>query len=335
MEKDDVVDLASLEELKVELNWKRDVKERALRRALLVFLMACILLGMAGAYFTYSNPRFIVEQADNPWPISFVFMSVFAYVLAIYLMSLNSKRTFNSTAENVFVQPLSPMAWELKAFAEGAEPGAAINEGTFVERANVEIKQPVPSQPVQGAKLSTPFEVYINSVVHALDERINISEKKAKELLDSGKMYLFRGIIFYMLTIFLWQLLNHYWGYSHFILLGMVSTSLMFIVVEFLAAWFLKQYRSYVDSSIVYLSVRSAFNRYLLTYYAVNQFEAQPESLKVLVELLSNEIKWPTHKDMTSNDFNYMVESMGAVTDVLEKLKGVIGSKDKGGSAAG
>jgi hypothetical protein len=67
----------------------------------------------------------------------------------------------------------------------------------------------------------------------------------------------------------------------------------------------------------------------------VNQFETQPESLKVLVDLLSDEIKWPTHKDVTSNDFNYMIESMGAVTDVLEKLKGVIGSKDKGSSAAG
>lgn len=334
MEMDDVVNLGSLEETKLERIWKRDVKERALRKALLVFLTACVVLGMAGAYFTYLNPRFIVEQADNPWPVSFLLVSVFACIVLVYLVSLNSKRTSMKPEESVFVQPMSPAAWELKQYIEGIEASAGNEEKAFAENADIEVKQAVPSVPIQSSKLSTPFEIYINSVVHALDERINISENKAKELLDSGKTYLFRGIIFYMVTIFLWQFLNHYWGYSHFILLGMVSTSLMFIVVEFLAAWFLKQYRSYVDSSIVYLSVRSAFNRYLLTYYTVNQFEGHPESLKVLVELLSDEIKWPTHKDVASNDFNYMIESMGAVTNVLEKLKGVIGSKDKGNSTA-
>ncbi|HGO9516528.1 hypothetical protein [Pseudomonas aeruginosa] len=173
------------------------------------------------------------------------------------------------------------------------------------------------------------FVKQIESVLVGLDKRILNSEKKASLLLDVGRSYLRRGIVWYVVSIIAWQVLffslNYQWSWAFGV--GIFSCSLAFIVVEFLAAWFLKQYRHYGDSIQVYLTVRSTFERYLLSYYVVNEYsEVEGDGDKCRAEMLrvlSEEIKWPDIKDTNSNDFNYMMKSMGSVVELLDKLKGV------------
>ncbi|HBP0144579.1 TPA: hypothetical protein L5P38_004060 [Pseudomonas aeruginosa] len=173
------------------------------------------------------------------------------------------------------------------------------------------------------------FVKQIESVLVGLDKRILNSEKKASLLLDVGRSYLRKGIFWYVGSIVAWQalffLVNYRWSWAFGV--GIISCSLAFIVVEFLAAWFLKQYRHYGDSIQVYLTVRSTFERYLLSYYVVNEYsEVEGDGDKCRAEMLrvlSEEIKWPDIKDVRSNDFNYMVKSMGSVVELLDKLKGV------------
>ncbi|WP_237859459.1 hypothetical protein [Pseudomonas sp. PGPR81] len=274
-------------------------------------LVCVVAVAMGVALIQF--PGAITRVMDNPTGPLLILFGAFVYVLTIYSVAIRRNLARLNKPEDVYVERAKTIADEIAILGEMQEANA---------RGEV--------RPI--LHLDTPFEDYVSKVVYALDARINLSENKAKELLGSGKAYLFGGIACYAVAIILWQIAEHIWGYSHFLLLGMISTSVTFVVVEFLAAWFLKQYRSYVDSSIVYLSVRSAFNRYLLTYYTVNQFGNNPEALKVMVDLLSEEIKWPTHKDVASNDFNYMMESMGAVVNLIDKLKGTVRGSGKTGA---
>lgn len=183
------------------------------------------------------------------------------------------------------------------------------------------------------------FARYVQSVISSLDERISLSEQKASMLLDRGTSYLRGGIYFYVATIVLWQVAIFFTGFHSHVWVGIISCSLTFLVVEFLAAWFLKQYRSYVDSSIAYLRVRSIFNRFMLSYYAINEFssegDAAGDARMQILKVLEEEIKWPELKDVNSNDFNFMLESMSSFTSALEKLRGTFDKdKDKGRASA-
>lgn len=177
-------------------------------------------------------------------------------------------------------------------------------------------------------------EHYIHGITKSLDRHIELSEKKASKLLDTGTMYLRRGIYFYVASIFVWQVVAHVWGVDKQLIFGVVSCSLTFLVVEFLAAWFLKQYRSFIDSSIQFMRVKSVFDRYLLSYYAVKEFsneesEGLAESKAQVLKVLAEEIKWPEALNSKAGDMNHMVQMFDSLAGVLEKMKKVSAKNEK------
>lgn len=177
-------------------------------------------------------------------------------------------------------------------------------------------------------------EHYIHGITKSLDRHIELSEKKASKLLDTGTMYLRRGIYFYVASIFVWQVVAHVWGVDKQLIFGVVSCSLTFLVVEFLAAWFLKQYRSFIDSSIQFMRVKSVFDRYLLSYYAVKEFssdesEGLAESKAQVLKVLAEEIKWPEALNAKAGDVNHMVQMFDSLAGVLEKMKKVSAKNEK------
>jgi len=177
-------------------------------------------------------------------------------------------------------------------------------------------------------------EHYIHGITKSLDRHIELSEKKASKLLDTGTMYLRRGIYFYVASIFVWQVVAHVWGVDKQLIFGVVSCSLTFLVVEFLAAWFLKQYRSFIDSSIQFMRVKSVFDRYLLSYYAVKEFSSEEsggvaESKAQVLKVLAEEIKWPEALNTKAGDMNHMVQMFDSLAGVLEKMKKVSAKNEK------
>ncbi|GFZ67516.1 hypothetical protein PSE10B_40380 [Pseudomonas amygdali pv. eriobotryae] len=124
----------------------------------------------------------------------------------------------------------------------------------------------------------SPLESHIYEVIKSLEQHIDLSDKKASRLLDTGTMYLRRGIYFYVTSIFVWQFVAHVWGVDKSLIFGVVSCSLTFLVVEFLAAWFLKQYRNFNDSSMQFMKVKSIFDRYLLSYHTLIHFSTDQDS---------------------------------------------------------
>ncbi|SDO97215.1 hypothetical protein SAMN04489798_4334 [Pseudomonas arsenicoxydans] len=180
--------------------------------------------------------------------------------------------------------------------------------------------------------LGTAYEVYVFSVIESLDKHISLTEEKGSNLLDRGLLFLFGGILFYIMAIIGWQMWAKYGEPEVSVMyIGMFASSVVFLVCEFLAAWFLKQYRHYVDASLACLRVKSVYDRYMLSYYAVKEMAPEgyeiSEKLNRVLEALKQDVSWPGHKDNMNNDFNYIVESMNTVHASLDKVKGLFDSK--------
>lgn len=171
---------------------------------------------------------------------------------------------------------------------------------------------------------SEPFEAYCSNILKSLSAYATASENTANKLLDKGVGFMAGGLIFYVLVIVVWQVfanLTH--PDSSVMYVGMAACSTTFIVVEFLAAWFFKQYRYYVEVSMACLRVRSGYDRYLLGYYALREFKGESDQgiREQMTAILKEDVKWPTYKAGAANDFNYMVESMSTAHTTLEKMK--------------
>lgn len=179
----------------------------------------------------------------------------------------------------------------------------------------------------------THFEKYISDVLRSLSAYADSSETTAQQLLDTGKAFMGRGLLFYGIAIIFWQFFANLTKPDSLVMyIGMAACSLTFIVIEFLAAWFFKQYRYYVEVSLSCLRVRSVYDRYLLAYYALKAFKEDGEvaARDKMMEALKEDVKWPTYKGAASNDFNYMMESMGAAHTSLEKIRKIFKDSGKG-----
>ena len=182
------------------------------------------------------------------------------------------------------------------------------------------------------------FVDHMRSIIESLDYQIDYAEEKASRLLEAGRAFVKWGIWLYVFNIIIWQAYLYYIDFSinAGIIVGMVSSTVIFLIMEFLGAWYLKQYRHYGDSAFSYMKVRSSYNRYMLAYCAILEFttddfsKAKEDMLRVLAE----SEKWPELKEINSNDFNYMLQSVESVGAVFEKLKGLFGRGNGTGGAA-
>lgn len=180
------------------------------------------------------------------------------------------------------------------------------------------------------------FADNMRSIVDSLDKQITYAEEKASTLLEVGRGFVRGGISLYILSIFLWQAYLYYidFKFNAGIVIGMASTTLIFLIMEFLGAWYLKQYRHYGDSAFSYMKVRSSYNRYMLAFCAIAECTTDdyPKAQEEMLRVLSESVSWPDIKDVNSNDFNYMLQSVESMGAVLEKMKGIFG---KGKNAGG
>jgi hypothetical protein len=106
---------------------------------------------------------------------------------------------------------------------------------------------------------------------------------------------------------------------------GIVTTSLLFLFIEFLSAWFLKQYRHFVDTATYLLKVKAIFDRYYLIYLALKGAESQlagdAKKLETLTSALTEDIKWPSDAHLTKADVAFAREALDSVSDLLKALK--------------
>lgn len=162
------------------------------------------------------------------------------------------------------------------------------------------------------------FESYFDGLREVLERKANDADVKASKLLDKGTSYSKNGIFFFICTIVVWQVLSAITGFKEQYIYGIVSCSVLFIFIEFLSAWFLKQYRNFVDTSTYLIKVKSIFDRYMLCHLAITH---STKDVTHLNKVLADDIKWPETYLFKNADVGFAKEAMEAMTYLAKSFK--------------
>jgi len=181
-----------------------------------------------------------------------------------------------------------------------------INEAEVIQENNITI--------------SEDFISYVHDIRRTLDERIQNLDAKASIMLDKGTSYAKWGIGIYLTSIIIWQIWIAYLGRGitseHII--GIVSGSVLFIFIEFLSAWFMKQHQHFIDTSTYLGKIKSIFDKHMLAFLALkdltNKNNVNNELCERVLELLGKDIKWP------DDDITYDKKYVGFAKDAMESL---------------
>lgn len=165
------------------------------------------------------------------------------------------------------------------------------------------------------------FHLYFSSIIESLNEQIEIADKKASLLLDKGTSYSRNGIYLYVFIIVLWQAITWFTDLQTRHIYGIASCSLLFVFIEFLSAWFLKQYRHFVDTSTYLIKLRSTLERYILTYLALKEVKANGGNFDPLIDLLKSEIKWPEMAQKGMQDVSAPKELIDSLSNLCSAFK--------------
>lgn len=166
------------------------------------------------------------------------------------------------------------------------------------------------------------FESYFNTIRTTLEEKATVADQKASVLLDKGTSYSRGGITFFIVSIVVWQALSWIKGFEPQFIYGIASCSVLFIFIEFLSAWFLKQYRQFVDTSTYLIKVKSIFDRYMLAYLLLKEASGdKKEKLLEVLPLLKEDIKWPETYLLKNGDVSFAKETMETMMYLLKTMK--------------
>ncbi|XVO86702.1 hypothetical protein ACQ9Y2_23665 [Pseudomonas palleroniana] len=316
-----------LREIELQAALKLQRKQRRIYKTLLILTLSSLFLFMLKLT---PDPLGFAESLTNTWAgviLLLLMLSVMLYRIWTVDVTPDSDISFvaldkrvkdeKTTRSATQAQELELM--ELKLKLEKSEK-------------NHEVVKKTKSRTIAGG---FDFVEHMNSIIESLDFQIDYAEEKASLLLESGRRFLKWGIWLYVASIVIWQI---YLWYIKFevnagVVAGMVSCSVLFLIIEFLGAWFLKQYRHYGDSAFAYMKVRSSYNKYMLAYCAIVEFSGADDDSKAkedILKVLSAAEQWPELKEINSNDFNYMLQSVDSMGAIFDKLKGVFGRSGNG-----
>ena len=174
----------------------------------------------------------------------------------------------------------------------------------------------------------TTFISYFSNIKTTLEHKSQIADEKASILLDKGTKYAKFGLVFYIISIIIWQVLVIILGqFQTQMIYGIVSCSFLFIFVEFLSAWFLKQYRNFIDTSTYLIKVKSIFDKYMLIVLYAKEAGTEIEH-KDILNYLAEEIQWPDINKFSRREMSFAKEALESASIIIKSLK-----KDEKGSS--
>lgn len=298
------------------------------------FVSLVAALAFIYGLLAYNRPELIeVAFADKPALYAMLFGGSVGFLTLVILLARLGSSTFEKMTSPDGRARFSSSVAKVAGWAFSVATGMEFS--TVEDSSDKRVKEEAKVEAFSYGAVSEEghFEAFISNILKSLSAYASSSEVTATKLLDKGVAFMAGGLIFYVVAIAIWQVFaNLTKPDPHVMYIGMAACSMTFIVIEFLAAWFFKQYRYYVEVSLSCLRVRSVYDRYLLSYYALKEFEGVGgnEARDKIMEALKEDVKWPTYKKGVDNDFNYMIESMGAAHTSMEKVKAIFESKPKG-----
>lgn len=171
----------------------------------------------------------------------------------------------------------------------------------------------------------TNFDRYFFTLVDGLTLQLNKINTSSQKLFNQGLIISFIGLGMYIGFIFFWLDKFQEKGFQSYHLYGIISTSLLFLFIEFLGAWFLKQYRMLSDLSIHLFKFKTVLDKYYLNYTLVKEFSDEKnknELITKLFEQIKEEIKvLPDFNSKQSTSFaKEAIGSISNLTDIVKKL---------------
>lgn len=171
-----------------------------------------------------------------------------------------------------------------------------------------------------------PIAIHFAEVANIFTQRAENADEKASLLLSKGTTYTIWGIVFFIASIIAWQVLSAMRGYKDEYIYGILSCTGLFIFIEFLSAWFLKQYRQFVDTATYLLKVKAIFDRYMLIYLAHGSFSgssaaSRDAAAKSFIRVLEQEIKWPETYLAKKEASSFADDATAAVTSLVKELR--------------
>lgn len=173
------------------------------------------------------------------------------------------------------------------------------------------------------------FYSYFYGITKNLDNQIEASDQKASILLQSGKKCIISGIVLYIIAIVLWQFLVNDGEFKFKYAYGMFASSLLFIFIEFFGAWFLRQYKQFVDTSTYLIKIKSILQRYILAFLALNDAKEKDFDISPVISMLQEEIKWPETYLLKKPDVNFAKECLETATNLIKSVQDKNKSKDE------
>ncbi len=187
------------------------------------------------------------------------------------------------------------------------------------------LEQTVKEQSKSTSSAPENFAQYFDTIRRLLELKAAAADEKASILLDKGTSYSRWGIFFYIVSIIVWQGLALMAGFQPQFIYGIASCSLLFIFIEFLSAWFLRQYRQFVDTSTYLIKVKSILDRYMLVYLvaheAVSEHHDSKKPMLQLIDLLRGNIDWPDTYLTKNPDISFAKEAVETISLLARNIK--------------
>lgn len=193
---------------------------------------------------------------------------------------------------------------------------------------NDDVNQTTACQNLKTGNADPSFESYFLEIKETLESHAKLADMKASRSLDKGLFYASFGFLFFLTSILSWQIvlwLNNY-KLENGMMAGILSCGFLFVFVEFISAWFLKQYRHFVDTSTYLIKVKSTIDRYYLSYLLIkdNNTDDDQQMLKHLPDLLAllkENINWPNTLSYENKNTSYAKEHIESLAGIKEMMK--------------
>ncbi|EKR17341.1 hypothetical protein [Leptospira interrogans] len=168
------------------------------------------------------------------------------------------------------------------------------------------------------------FKDFYSTTASLLIQKSNLSDEKASILLDKGISFTKFGIALFIFSIIAWQIVASFVGFTQQVIFGILSSSFLFIFIEFLSAWFLKQYKSFTDTSTYMLKIKALLDRYMFAFLVIEKFpntSARVSNAELILKIIEKEIRWPDSKINKENVDNYAGDVINILSELIKTVR--------------
>ncbi|MFX4312727.1 hypothetical protein F8O53_12415 [Enterobacter sp. 63] len=300
---------------KIELLNQSMEQEKRKKKIDAYFISILVIYGGLG--FVYANVKGI--------PLSFLFgyywpsmLGVIMMVFGIYYLMRRTVSLSNRSRKKDFVD----VDYKYTEFTDDRKNDDKAY--AVLRKINKELVEKLKGSDNIAQEKRDNVENILKQTITTLEQKANAADEKASLLLQRGVSYTKFGIGFYLLSILIWQVTFVHYGFRKEHLYGILSCSFLFLFIEFLSAWFLKQYKNFTDNSVYLLKIKSFFDKFLIVYSIESKEDSDANgsgnSYEKTIALLSKDLIWPDVSVIESKEASFAKDTISSISDLINAV---------------